>query len=161
MPPYRSAYLLKKSPIHFTFTSGNRKWFFWQKRHVQMAIKPRSPWSETRPLPNICYLIPQVLGTTCKLLLSRRTSHYMKYYCSFSVKGCFQLDGSGEKWTDLKDRNLRERSRDFIWQLIPSVFITSLPFLVWCETKGASGAVCAIGNWVPNCKLLYEMALNL
>jgi hypothetical protein len=41
-------------------------------------------------------------------------------------------------------------------------FITHLPILVRCKTKGAVGAVCAILRSLqlrPNCQLLNEMAL--
>jgi hypothetical protein len=32
------------------------------------------------------------------------------------------------------------------WEPIPNFFITPLPISLWCNTKGASGAVCAVGS---------------
>jgi hypothetical protein len=45
------------------------------------------------------------------------------------------------------------------WESIPKFFIAPLPICVWCKTKGAAGAVCAIGRWDPNSQLLYEVVL--
>jgi hypothetical protein len=45
----------------------------------------------------------------------------------------------------MKD-DYQQKSSLLFWQLISTFFITPLPIFVRCKTKGAAGAVYAIGN---------------
>ncbi len=79
----------------------------------------------------------------------------IRYICGHTVRGKYDNAGntlfpkarkthSGCSNWKMKDKDKKRSLRH--WLLILNAFIAPLPILVRCKTKGAVGAVCAIGN---------------